>query len=114
MGTRSDVAIAVEDIYAKKFEKFAFDIGVPNEFTLTEEGFLKAVLFNDIKWYEDFDRPEIDALMKFLKELPGNANHDFTWGFVDVDENNLIRVKGNPMRFGIAPRTGIEGPWKND
>lgn len=107
MGVRSDIAIIVDDKYAKTFSDLIDEIGIPAKKVLTEDGTVKGVYFESIKWYERTDEP-INNLMKFLRNIKDDG-----WGFIETGEDNYINREGFPYEFGMSIYTTIDGPWNN-
>ena len=86
MGNRSDVGIMVNDKHAKEFSKLIEPlVGSETEIYKTEDGLIKGVFFEDIKWYS-FNDPEIQAVEEFFENLP-----DEDYGLIDIGEEKFRR-----------------------
>jgi len=107
MGYRSEVAIMVDENYAKKFKGVLVKSGMLEGADLVQEKGegVTGVFFNRIKW--DSDYSGIGCIETFIDDL------DFDdFGFIRVgEEYEDIETKGIPYHFGLELHRDIYVPF---
>ena len=98
MGYRSDVGIMVNDKHAEEFSKIIDPlVGSETEIYKTEDGLIKGIVFEDIKWYASSD-DQIREVEEFLENLP-----DEDYGLIYIgEESSDVRIDGCPYDYGLG------------